>query len=583
MAFALFLVFLVWFGWMMMQAGNRPRPGNDPMNGNVPANVQPPGNAPSGNGGIHPMPEGAFAHPAVAEAAWTVKTEKYEITFTNRGAAIQTLVIRGILDRTGGRPLEYLQDFHPERLSLSAWDSGFGRSAATTPWEVLEPQGAELARMRFTYPNGLQLTKTFTADPKRYGLGMRITARNLDPKTALSHQLEVLGVGGVAHDREDQAYHLGVYARNIEESRWEITEDLTVDSVRKAAGTTIPGKKAHWGGLTSKYFAAVLAPHRRDQVEAFRYELLLESKVLAAAREKFRAEHGPEAEMPADVELAGPAAGNLSATARLRSEVIEPGMETANEFTIYVGPKRADALDSWRKEFGFDLLLGYGWFSAIANLLLLILNGFHSIFGNYGVAIICLTVLVKVCLFPLTKKAQVSAFKMQQLQPKMMKLREQFEEDKQKLNQEMLKMYKEHGVNPLGGCLPMFFQIPVFIGLYRGLDLSFDLRQQPFMLWIQDLSKPDPLATLPFNIPFLGTNEFHLLPILMTITWFVQSAMMPKSPDPQMAAQQKMFLFMPIVFGFLMYQMPAGLILYWFTSTLLAIGEQRFIKTRYLK
>ena len=144
-------------------------------------------------------------------------------------------------------------------------------------------------------------------------------------------------------------------------------------------------------------------------------------------------------------------------------------------------------------------------------------------------------------------------------------------------------MMREHSVNPFGGCLPLFLQIPVFLGLYNALLYAIELRQQPFLLWINDLSQPDHLFNLPFSVPFHGTTAFSLLPIIMIGTWFTQAYLQPRSPDPQMAAQQKMFMIMPLVIGYMMYVTPSGLVLYWLVSTAWGIAEQQYLKKTYLK
>ncbi|MDQ7780074.1 MAG: membrane protein insertase YidC, partial [Planctomycetota bacterium] len=174
------------------------------------------------------------------------------------------------------------------------------------------------------------------------------------------------------------------------------------------------------------------------------------------------------------------------------------------------------------------------------------------------------------------KRGQVSMNRMQKLQPQVMEIRKKHQKDWQKMNEEIRKLYAESGVNPLGGCFPLLLQLPVFIGLYRALDLAITLRQAPFFAWMQDLSQPDTL----FQV---SGFDFHLLPILMTISWFIQTLLQPKAPDPQARAQQKMFVVMPLIFGILLYNMPSGLILYWLTSTALSIGEQSLIKRYFLK
>jgi YidC/Oxa1 family membrane protein insertase len=357
-----------------------------------------------------------------------------------------------------------------------------------------------------------------------------------------------------------------------------------VDNVTPAdlrnGGKTFPAERMCWAGAVNKYFAVVLVPRVEDPIQDLVFECVTDSKAAKAMQDAGAAKGIP----PSQKELVDKTMTNTMASIRTKPVVLpaDPNMGKATfEFKIFAGPKSEKVLARYRDSLGIEGLLDYGWFSFIGTILLSIMHFFFSIVRNYGVAIVILTIIVKVALFPLTKKGQVSGYKMQRLQPKVKELQERFKGDKQKMNVEMLKLYKEHGVNPIGGCLPLLFQLPVFIGLYRALDLSIELRHAPFMFWMNDLSQPDVLCKLPFTI--LGATNFHLLPILMTITWFIQTLMQPKSPDPQMQMQQKIFAFMPLIFGILLYNMPSGLILYWFTSTLLGIGEQTLIKKYFLK
>lgn len=255
-------------------------------------------------------------------------------------------------------------------------------------------------------------------------------------------------------------------------------------------------------------------------------------------------------------------------------------------FTGYAGPKKEKELEKF-SSFHFDEIVYYGIFGFIAKPLLLLLMLFKSIFGNYGVAIIIVTLLIRIVLFPLTQKSQASMYmmqsKMQKLQAKFNYIREKYKDDKQKQSAEIMKLYKEHGVNPLAakGCLTMLIQIPIFCGLYQVLTTTIELRQAPFALWITDLSQPDRFINLGFSL--LGDNYLHLLPIAMVMVWLIQSLTAPSSPDPQARAQQKFMAFLPLVFGLLFYNFASGLNLYWFVSNLLGIVEQSLIKKKVRK
>jgi YidC/Oxa1 family membrane protein insertase len=181
---------------------------------------------------------------------------------------------------------------------------------------------------------------------------------------------------------------------------------------------------------------------------------------------------------------------------------------------------------------------------------------------NYGVAIIILTIVVKLLTYPLTIKSMASMKKMQAIQPKLMELRAKFKNEPQKLNAAMMELYRKHGVNPMSGCLPMIIQIPIFFALYKALLVSVELKGSPFIFWITDLSAKDP---------------YYITPIIMGITMFIQQKMTPSTMDPM---QQKLFLFMPIIFTFLFLNFPSGLVIYWLTNNILSIAQQYYINKK---
>jgi YidC/Oxa1 family membrane protein insertase len=189
----------------------------------------------------------------------------------------------------------------------------------------------------------------------------------------------------------------------------------------------------------------------------------------------------------------------------------------------------------------------------------------------------------------LSLKSQKNAQQMQALSPKIQALKERYKDDQQKYGVEQMRLFKENGVNPVAGCLPLFIQMPIFIGMYSVFEMSIDLRHSPFLFWIKDLSEPDRLfgpwtpIVIPMIITDIRIDAFNLLPILMTITWFLQAYFTPRSPDPQMAQQQKMMMWMPIVFGMTCYGLASGLSLYFLSNSLLSMAEQKIIKKYILK
>jgi YidC/Oxa1 family membrane protein insertase len=229
----------------------------------------------------------------------------------------------------------------------------------------------------------------------------------------------------------------------------------------------------------------------------------------------------------------------------------------------YIGPKETEAL----KAFGNDAkkVISFGMFGSIAEILLVVVRFFYKLVPNWGIAIILLTFVIKIIFFPLTYSSTKSMVKMADLQPKVKAIRAKYKKSKSDIaqrrlmNEEMMKLYKEHGVNPAGGCLPMLIQLPVFWGVFRMLVVSIEFRHAPFALWITDLSVKDPL---------------YVTPILMGITQFISQKMTPTSADP---SQAKMMLIMPFVMTIFFMNFQSGLVLYWLTTNVLQIGQQALI------
>jgi YidC/Oxa1 family membrane protein insertase len=241
----------------------------------------------------------------------------------------------------------------------------------------------------------------------------------------------------------------------------------------------------------------------------------------------------------------------------------------AHRYTLFVGPKELDTLKSVGK--GLERTIDFGYFGFVSIPFLYVLHFFHGFTGSYGIDIILLTVLIKLLMAPLTHKSFVSMKQMQKLQPQMERLKEKHKDDKEKLNKEIMELYRRNGVNPLGGCLPMVLQFPVFIGLYNALSTPIELRHAGF-LWIKDLSQPD-WKSLPFTF-----GSWHLgipvLTILMGASMFIQQWMTPSAGDPN---QRKMMLMMPLIFTFMFVSFPAGLTVYWLVNNVLTIGQQYWI------
>ncbi len=250
-------------------------------------------------------------------------------------------------------------------------------------------------------------------------------------------------------------------------------------------------------------------------------------------------------------------------------DTLQPGETKVYDYHVFLGPKKLKML----KAIGYNLdkSVNFGWFDVIAKPALWLLNMFYSIFHNYGIAIILVTILFKGLFWPISQKGMKSMKNMQKLQPKMVKIKEKYKDDPTRMNQEVMNLYKTYKVNPLGGCLPMLLQIPVFFALYKVLLQSIELRHAPFMMWITDLSAPDRLW-IGFDIPYLG--GLPVLTLMMGASMFFQQKLTPSTADP---TQAKIMMFLPLIFTFMFLNFASGLVLYWLVNNLLSILQQVLI------
>ncbi|MFP4453346.1 MAG: membrane protein insertase YidC [Desulfobacterales bacterium] len=255
-------------------------------------------------------------------------------------------------------------------------------------------------------------------------------------------------------------------------------------------------------------------------------------------------------------------------------EALEPGGSRQFDFELFMGPKRMSDL----KAFGHDLekAIDFGFFDIIAKPCLWLMNKiYNNVVSNYGVAIILLTILFKIIFWPLGNKSYRSMAEMKKLQPLMSDIRKKYKDDKKRMNEEVMRLYKTYKVNPMSGCLPMVVQIPVFIAFYRMLYESIELRHAPFMLWINDLSSPDRLFRFDVTIPFMAPPYgIPVLTVIMGATMFLQQKLSPPPGDP---SQAKIMMLMPLIFTVIFINFPAGLVLYWLTNNVLSIAQQYYV------
>lgn len=340
-------------------------------------------------------------------------------------------------------------------------------------------------------------------------------------------------------------------------------------------GSLVAPGRILFAGAHNKYFAVLLRP--LDDVSA-----------AAIASVRFERGLGADVHAPPD---APSARQYLKPVLDLGLALPGIGKEERRRFALWVGPKQRELFeDDARPELEpFVLLVDHdlGMFASIGRLLTATLKFFHGLAGNWGVAVILLTLLVRVLIFPLNRRSQTAmarhAKKMKRVQPRMDELKKKYEKDPGKLREAQAKLMQEEGLfPPLGGCLPVFLQMPIFFGLFAALRASFDLRQAPFVGWIHDLSLPDQMFELGWRVPLVFTTldirYFNLLPILMVALWLGQQMTAPKPTDEQALKMQRILMFMPVLMGVFLYDYAAGLSLYMITSSTCAILEQTVIK-----
>jgi YidC/Oxa1 family membrane protein insertase len=357
--------------------------------------------------------------------------------------------------------------------------------------------------------------------------------------------------GGVPYFHEIWVVHqgmIGVMNSTLKEIDYsEILEDGSRIQTQDTTGG--------WLGFTDHYWMAALAPDQNEPVAAtFRANN-------QGSWEKFQTDYVYK-----------------------NGREIAPGGTTTVTHRIFAGAKIVSAVDKYAENPGiqrFDLAVDWGWFFFLTKPIFLMLDWLYSIVGNFGVAILLLTVFLKAVFFPLANKSYESMTKMKKIQPEMMALRERNKDDPQKLQQEMMALYKREKVNPVSGCLPLLLQIPVFFSLYKVLYVTIEMRHAPFFGWIQDLSAPDPTSIfnlfglLPYAVP--AFMILGLLPFLNGLVMWAQMKMNPPAPDP---AQQKIFAIMPWLFMFMLASFPAGLVIYWIWNGILSVTQQYVIMRR---
>jgi YidC/Oxa1 family membrane protein insertase len=417
-----------------------------------------------------------------------------------------------------------------------------------------------------TYDNGegLEFRRTITVDDKYlFTIKDDVSNKGESPVTLFPYAL--ISRHGIPPTAGYYVLHEGLIGVLGESGLQEFTYKNIED--KKSVSWDVTNG---WLGITDKYWAATLLPDTSARLKA-----RFSTSMLGTVR-TFQTDY------LLDAQTIGPGATG-SANARLFAGAKEVSIVGINFPLVGIG--------GYNKELGlnhFDLLIDWGWFYFITKPMFLVMDFFYRLLGNFGLAILMVTVLVKIVFFPLANKSYASMAKMKAVQPQMMALRERFANDKAKQQQELMELYKREKINPLAGCLPIVIQIPVFFSLYKVLFVTIEMRHAPFFGWIHDLSAQDPTnifnlfglipldpTVLPLIGPFL---HLGIWPIIMGITMWVQMKLNPAPPDP---TQAMIFNWMPLIFTFMLANFPAGLVIYWAWNNLLSVVQQSVIMRKH--
>ncbi len=387
--------------------------------------------------------------------------------------------------------------------------------------------------------NGLKVVKRFQFHSDQYTINLEVEAQNSSSKE-ITNQLGLEWIG------------------EIELARLAKEENKDFGLKYSFLRTQKVEKKDFGGAGTSGCVPS--CGTRKTTIEPFEIVERGDIKWFSFGGEYFTALLIPAASKEVTLSVKGSEKEPLRADVMTPSVAIPPQARVNAIYRIYLGPKDEDRLKSLGV--GAEKLTDFGFFTIVAKPLLWFIRVTHTVTGNYGIDIIIISILIKIIFLPLTQISMKSMKEMQKVQPEMNRLKEQYKNDKAKLQQEIMLLYKRRKINPMSGCLPMLIQIPVFIALYNALQNGIEMRHAPFFLWIVDLSAKDPI---------------YITPIIMGATMFIQQKMTPSAADP---AQAKMFLLMPVMFTFLFLNFPSGLVLYWLVNNVLSIAHQYYLNKK---
>jgi YidC/Oxa1 family membrane protein insertase len=475
-------------------------------------------------------PTGTFLGKPSPPAVFDFENDLFRMQFSSLGASVTRLEYKGENGKKGGPKTIFYQGdlIRPGIFGIRLLHEKDDLTQMIFK-SSLAGEEKNLVEFVFEKPGEYRLIKKYHMGSDTPVLGLGIFLENLSPREKHFPVELVYGLEYLLTDQMTQA--------NYEAVVWtDKVESANLGKISKKGFSL--SKEIFWAGLIKKYFALLIKP---------------DWKAIAI-------------EVSTDP-------SNMWAVLKMEPISLAPHESLERHFLVYAGPQRYETLKSF--QLGFESVLSKGFFGLFKIWLLIALKFCNQFTHNFGWAIILLTLALKAAFTPLTHMSFQSMKKMQALQPKLKSLQERYKNEPAKLNREMMELYKRNRVNPMGGCLPMVVQIPIFIAFYQVLSDAIELKGAPFIGWISDLSEPDRLFSFPFSIPFIG-DSFHLLPLLMLASMYWQQKLTPQAgATPE---QTKIMEFMPLIFGFIFYSMPSGLVLYWFVNNVLSIIHQIFVK-----
>ena len=511
------------------------------------------------------------------DAKVNVQTDNYNIVFNEKLAIAKIWELNQFPDRTVEEdvPLNLIPENALNCLALRFGNDQLQLDSLRASWKadkselvLADGHGKETLTFWTIIGERLQVTKQLTFTSGAYFVDVAVTFQNVSDEPLLmlgnepANGYELQWGRGISADLLLHEKKSGKRGRRGKEGAKVYIGDGNPQRELKeeqALATVL------WAGLDSQYFSAMLIP---DPQIAATYKLI----------ETPRADAGDDFTVVAPTETVALVVPGFYLSAQ---------QKMSHDFRVYVGPKddkilkNIEAPNAPETPIYLSKVIDFGFFSILVWGMLWLFQGFHKVFGNYGLSIILLTALVKIVTYPFTRKAHGSMKKMQKLQPQLLELKEKYRDDPQKLNRATMRLYKENGVNPLGGCIPWLPQIPLFFALFSLLGGAVELRGAPFLLWINDLSAPDTLVDLPFTIPLIVTqiDAVRLLPIINGLTTWLQQKFVGNITPTTDNTQMKIMQFMPIIFIFIFYNWASGFVLYWLCNNVFTIAQQ-YIQNR---